>query len=78
LKTYEPRYSGPNRSGICKCGHSWAGHHLGVVMNNEYFLATKELYLPQECEHFGANENGGLDGQGESHCHQYVDSKELE
>jgi hypothetical protein len=46
---YKPRYSGPNRTGICKCGHSWEDHHLGCVMNKEYGDATQEAYVPQEC-----------------------------
>ena len=31
----EPRlaiYSGPDRKGICICGHKWDDHHLGVVL----------------------------------------------
>jgi hypothetical protein len=78
-ETYEPRYSGPNRTGICKCGHSWDRHHLGVVMNRDYGDATGEAYVPQECEHFGFNETGGLafvDGKWVGHCQQYRDEKE--
>lgn len=76
-----PRYSGPNRSGVCVCGHSWEDHHLGVVMNREYGDATGEAYLPQECEHFGFNEVGGLecvDGKWLDHCHSYHDSMAIE
>lgn len=72
---YEPRYSGPNRSGICICGHSWESHHLGIVMNSEYAEATNEAYVPQECEFFGFNEMGGLDAEGNKHCSSYKDSK---
>jgi hypothetical protein len=76
---YAPRYSGPNRSGICKCGHSWEDHHLGCVMNSEYGEATGEVYVPQECEKFGFNETGGqqfVDGKWVDHCNCYVDSIE--
>jgi hypothetical protein len=74
----EPRYSGPNRSGICVCGHSWEDHHLGIVMNKEYRRDTNEAYVPQECEHFGFNETGGLEcvnGKWINHCQNYRDSK---
>jgi hypothetical protein len=75
--TVQPRYSGPGRSGFCVCGHAWERHHLGVVLNADYFEATKEAYLPQECEAFGFNEVGGLmnvDGEWVDHCHRYVDA----
>ena len=75
----EPRYSGPNRSGMCVCGHPWDEHHLGVVMNREYAEATGEAYVPQECEHFGFNERGGLgfvNGKWVDHCHNYRDTGE--
>jgi len=69
----EPRYSGPNRTGICVCGHSWKEHHLGIVMNTEYYEATNEGYVPEECEHFGFNETGGLDRNDVVHCSGYLD-----
>ena len=69
-----PRYSGPNRSGMCVCGHSWEDHHLGMVMNSDYFEATKEAYIAQECEFYGFNEMGGLDPEGNDHCHSYKDT----
>jgi hypothetical protein len=69
----EPKYSGPNRCGVCVCGHSWEDHHLGVVMNAEYAEATGEAYLPEECEFYGFNEMGGLDAEGNNHCQKYVD-----
>jgi hypothetical protein len=76
------RYSGEGRSGICKCGHNWDEHHLGVVMNREHFESTKEAYVPQECEHYGCNEEGGLmpgpDGEMIDHCFGYTDSLEDE
>ena len=61
-------------SGICKCGHSWEDHHLGVIMNRPTDLPEDHPpYLPQECEFFGFNEMGGLDAEGKPHCDQYVD-----
>ena len=76
----EPRYSGPNRSGICICGCSWKQHHLSCVMNQEYVDETGENYLPEECCAYGCNEVGGLKynektGEWEDHCHGYRDSK---
>lgn len=65
-----PRYSGPGRSGVCRCGHRWDDHHLGIVMNLNY----PEPYIPQECEFYGFNETGGLDAAGQPHCGGYVDS----
>jgi hypothetical protein len=78
---HKPKYSGPNRSGICKCGHTWDAHHLGIVANTEYYEETGEPYFPQECEYFGFNELGGLqpskdkDGQEQwvDHCFSYID-----
>ena len=71
----KPRYSGINRSGVCKCGHSWEDHHLSVVMNQDYAEQTGEAYLPEECEHYGFNEMGGLDTEGRTHCHRYLDAR---
>ena len=72
----EPRYSGPGKSGVCVCGHKWDEHHLGIVMNMEYYEATHEQYVPQECEHYGFNELGGMmpgpDGWVH-HCTGYED-----
>ena len=68
------RYSGSHRSGICVCGHSWQDHHLGMVMNQVYFVETSEPYLPQECEFYGSNEYGGLDSDGNPHCDRYTDT----
>ena len=70
------RYSGPGRSGICVCGHTWEEHHLGVVLNEEYYKVTLEAYVPQECEFFGSNERGSLDAEGNPHCHSYRDRGE--
>lgn len=71
----KPRYSGPGCSGTCICGHSWEDHHLSVVLNEEYRVATGEAYLPEECEHFGSNEAGGYDADGKEHCWKYRDEK---
>lgn len=70
----QPLYSGPNRSGTCRCGHSWDRHHLSIVMNQKYFEETSEAYVPQECEAFGFNEMGGLDDNGNDHCRGYRDT----
>ncbi len=70
---YEPRYSGPKNSGVCICGHSWDDHHLGVVLNEDYFNDTHESYVPEECEVYGFNETGGLDSEGNDHCQRYQD-----
>ncbi len=78
--SWQPRYSGPNRSGMCICGCPWDKHHLGMVMREEYAKATKEGYIPQECEAFGFNEVGGMKMNDfdvwEDHCHRYKDSLE--
>lgn len=62
-------------SGTCKCGHSWQDHHLGIVANIE---AAKIIgdYLPQECEYYGCNEDGGLDKEGNPHCSRYIDRED--
>jgi len=67
-------YSGPGRTGICTCGHRWDEHHLGMVMQQRYIDETGEGYIAQECEHFGFNEMGGLDKDGNEHCFRYEDS----
>jgi hypothetical protein len=59
-------------SGVCMCGHSYEDHHLGVVLDPKAYAVTG-LHLPQECEFFGSNEDGGLDENSEDHCIQYVD-----
>lgn len=71
-------YSGPNRSGICKCGHRWDQHHLCMVVRPgaEQTDGGIEYYLPCECEAFGVNEDGGKDKDGNDHCFGYVDSNE--
>lgn len=77
----EPRYSGPNRSGICICGCPVKDHHLSCVMRQEYVDETGEQYIPGECVHFGSNESGGLKynkqkDEWEDHCHGYKDTLE--
>jgi hypothetical protein len=72
-KVYARRYSGKGRSGTCVCGHSWEDHHLGMVLNQDYFEQTGEAYIAQECEFYGSNEMGGLDEEGNDHCHGYRD-----
>jgi hypothetical protein len=74
-----PLYSGPNRSGVCKCGHSWLDHHLSMVMRQDYVTETGEAYVPDECCFYGSNELGGLqpvDGEWVLHCRSYRDSLE--
>lgn len=73
----QPRYSGPDRTGVCRCGYSWEEHHLGVILNEDYRRDTGEAYLPQECEAFGFNETGGLDADGNNHCHRYKDTGDM-
>ncbi len=68
------QYSGPGRSGICVCGHSWEDHHLGVIVNQKIAEERHEMYVPQECEFYGHNEDGGLDAEGNEHCFGYRDS----
>lgn len=70
---WEAKYSGPGKSGRCVCGHGYQCHHLGMVVRQDYFDATGEAYVPQECEFYGHNECGGLDDNGEAHCFGYED-----
>jgi len=69
-------YSGPHRTGICVCGHSWEDHHLSCVMRAEAVETDggPEGYVPEECEFYGSNEMGGLDAEGNPHCGRYRDS----
>lgn len=69
-------YSGPNRSGICVCGHQWEEHHLGMVARSEA-TETNDApkgYIPQECEHFWSDEMGGLDDEGNPNGSGYRDT----
>jgi hypothetical protein len=75
----EPRYSGPERTGVCVCGCPWDKHHLCMVMRQDYLDATQEQYIPDECCAYGFNEVGGMKynkelGEWEDHCHGYRDS----
>ena len=69
-------YSGPERSGVCVCGHPWNEHHLSVVMRADRVMTDggREGYIPEECEFYGFNENGGLDLDGNEHCRGYRDT----
>jgi hypothetical protein len=70
---WTPRYSGPGKCGVCECGCPWDSHHLGMVLNQDYFDQTGESYIAQECETYGCNQEGGLGPDGELHCGNYVD-----
>lgn len=74
---FKPVYSGPDCSGICVCGHSWEDHHHSCVLNQKYYDDTGEDVVPEECEHYGFNEHGGMepDGNGgwHEHCRRYID-----
>lgn len=73
-----PKYRKMFYSGTCICGHQWDRHHLGMVMNMDYYKATGEGSIAQECEAFGFNEMGGLDRDGYVHCFCYVDKDDPE
>ena len=47
-----------------------------MIMKSDYIEteAGPEIYLPQECEYYGANEDGGKDADGNPHCYGYEDS----
>jgi hypothetical protein len=66
------------RSGVCVCGHSWEDHHCGMIMNEDTLSNLPEghpPYIPQECEHYGFDEFGGLDADGNEHCQYYRDTE---
>jgi len=78
-KVYTARYSGPNRSGICRCGCKWEKHHRMLVARQEYLDQTHEGYILGECEAYGSNELGGRKynkktKEWEYHCFGYIDS----
>lgn len=64
-------------TGVCKCGHSWEDHHLGMILNKNYYEKLQEIapghpsYIADECEYYGCNETGGLDAEGNPHCMRY-------
>lgn len=75
-------------SGICKCGCDWQDHHLGMIVNADAWAAIEKWckennrtyppYVPQECDHYGFNEYGGMrynkeTDEYEDHCHGYED-----
>lgn len=70
------RYSGPGRTGVCVCGHSYDMHHCGIVMNADYFAQTGEEVVPGGCCFYSCNEGEGLGPDGEPHCFNYVDAGE--
>lgn len=81
IKNCKPKYSGPGKTGICICGHSWEDHHRSCVMNKRYIEATNEIYVLGECCAYGSNEFGGRmpgpdgeEGEWIDHCHNYQDS----
>jgi hypothetical protein len=74
----KPLYSGPGKSGICRCGCPWNAHHLCMVARQDYIDETQEQYIPDECCRYGFNEVGGMKynketGEWEDHCHGYED-----
>ena len=71
--TWRPRYSGPGKSGVCRCGHHWSSHHCGIVMNQDYLDQTGEDCVPGGCLEYGFNETEGLGPNGEPHCFNYED-----
>ena len=69
------RHSNPKPivySGMCLCGHSVSSHHCCCVMD-PYAAKVLGDVVPDECNHFGSNELGGLDEAGELHCAGFVD-----
>jgi hypothetical protein len=48
---------------------------LSIVLRPEAIETDggPEPYIPQECVHFGSNEMGGLDVEGNPHCSAYKD-----
>lgn len=78
MPRWSARYSGPDRSGTCVCGHRWDDHHLQLVQNKAYIDFTREAFVPEACEFYGTDEMGGLDSEGNAHCFNYKDSEEEE
>lgn len=67
--------------GICVCGHEADDHHGGIALNEEYMEYCGKwngnYRIPEECEYYGFNEDGGKDEEGNDHCHNYVDIIEV-
>ena len=59
-------YSGPNRSGVCICGHKWDDHHLGGVIRQDAMETDGDVER--------SDEMGGLDEEGNPHCSRYRDT----
>jgi hypothetical protein len=69
---YPPQYF----SSICGCGHAFADHHLGFILNEDVLRdlpAGHPPYRMQECEYYDCNEGGGMGPDGYDHCHRYID-----
>jgi hypothetical protein len=63
-------------SGVCRCGHAFAEHHLGAIANEDCLAQLPPSHPPyraQECEYYDCNEGGGMGPDGRDHCHSYVD-----
>ena len=76
----QPKYSGPNKSGVCICGCKWDEHHMMLVMRQEYIDETGEAYILGACEAYGFNEVEGKKyneetGFWEQHCSGYKDTQ---
>lgn len=74
----EPKFSGPGKSGICKCGCPWQSHHIMLVMKQEYIDETGEGCVPGGCTNYGNNEYEGMKyneetEEWEDHCMGYED-----
>ncbi len=53
--------SGPNRSGICVCGHGWQEHHLGIKVSViGYALIYVDGNPVQSCVCSARDGRGGL------------------
>lgn len=62
-------------SGRCMCGHLYHNHHCCCVLNPEAAKILGDV-VPDECDFYGCNEDGGLDENGDYHCGKYVDIDE--
>jgi hypothetical protein len=49
---------------ICHCSHSYDEHHNSGL----------KAGWAEECEHYGSNEDGGLDRARAIHCLRYIDN----
>lgn len=62
-------------SGICMCGHEANDHHGSMILNPDAAKIMGSRFA-DECLYYGFNEDGGLDENGVSHCHRYVDNED--